>query len=474
MIHNKKHHLSASVLCAIAVSLTLAQATSASPNRKLPSPSKNAPPGIAKIHHIIWIIQENRSFDNYFGTFPGADGIPAGTCLPTRPGSKSCVEPFHMTQSPRCDLHHNWNVAHAAYDHGLMNGFVWAEGTRYTMGYLNQQDIPNYWAYAHHYVLADHFFSSLIGPSLPNHVYTVAATSGGLIRNVCSKNHEIRLLKHVMHDRDGFSFASMVTLLAKKHISWKYYVETNSTPAKVNDDCHVVNPEPHQMGLWNPLPGFKAIRDSPKLMAHLVDLKQYQKDLSNGTLPAVSWIVPDFQDSEHPPALPAQGMWHVTRLINALMQSRYWQDSVVFLTWDDYGGFYDHVPPPHVDAYGYGPRVPLLVISPYAKPGYITHQVGDLTAMLKFIEERFNLPYLTARDHDTGDMSDAFNFYQKPNPPLIIPVPTNLKERVIYRTCVYKSTAPLPPAPKPRMPQTSSRRQSSFFVSFLRRISRDL
>ncbi len=424
----------------------------ARPGQNLPSPGNGAPPGIEKVHHIIWIIQENRSFDNYFGTYPGADGFPSGTCLPTRPGSKSCVKPFHMPQSIPCDLHHNWNVAHAAYDHGKMDGFVWAEGSKYTMGYLDQRDIPNYWAYARHYVLADHFFSSLIGPSLPNHVYTVAATSGGLIRNVCSKNHEIALLKRIMHDKDGFSFASMVTLLARKDISWKYYVETNSTPVKVNDDCHVVNPEPQQMGLWNPLPGFKAIRDSRTLMSHLVNLKQYQRDLRDGTLPAVSWIVPDFQDSEHPPATPEQGMWHVTRLINALMQSRYWHDSVVFLTWDDYGGFYDHVPPPQVDAYGYGLRVPLLVISPFAKKGYTDHQRGGLTSMLRFIEVRFNLPNLTKRDLESGDMNEAFDFYQKPNPPLIIPVPSNLKERVIYRTCVYKSKAHIPHAPYPHLP----------------------
>ena len=141
MISGEKRHLSLLFFWTIAASLTLALTAWAKAGPKLPSPGKDAPPGIAKIHHIIWIIQENRSFDTYFGKYPGADGIPAGACLPTRPGAKSCVKPFHMPQSPRCDLHHNWNVAHAAYDHGKMDGFVWAEGTRYTMGYLDQQDI---------------------------------------------------------------------------------------------------------------------------------------------------------------------------------------------------------------------------------------------------------------------------------------------------------------------------------------------
>jgi phospholipase C len=411
----------------------------------LPAPRKDAPAGIEKIHHIIWIIQENRTFDNYFGTYPGGDGFPPETCLPDLPGSSHCIKPFHMPEGPLCDMTHDWDAAHAAWDNGRMDGFVWAEGSSYTMGYLDDRDIPNYWAYARHYVLADRFFSSLAGPSMPNHVYTVAAQSGGLITNVCSADHELDELKAQMDDDDGFSFASMVKLLAAHDISWKYYVETRGPlPEGSEDPCHVNAPEPHQIGLWNPLPGFKAVRDNPRLMDHLVGLKEFENDLKSGTLPAVSWIVPDFQDSEHIPAPAAQGMWHVTQLVNAVMSSRYWADSAIFITWDDYGGFYDHVPPPQMDAYGYGPRVPLLVISPYSKRGYVTHQQSDLTGMLRFVEERFNLPHLTARDHYTGDMSDAFAFNQTPNPPLIIPVPQDLPEKEIFRTCAYPPSVTLP------------------------------
>lgn len=434
---------SAAVVCA---AVLFPAAVAAQTQATLPAPRKGAPAGIEKIHHIIWIIQENRTFDNYFGTYPGADGIPPETCLPDLPGSSHCVKPFHMTQPPACDLEHNWNTAHAAWDNGRMDGFVWAEGSNYTMGYRDERDIPNYWEYARHYVLADNFFSSLAGPSLPNHVYTVAAQSGGLINNVCSADHEVDELKAVTDDDDGFSFASMVSLLASHHVSWKYYVETRGPlPKGTEDRCHVNAPEPHQLGLWNPLPGFKAVRDNPALLDRLVDLKEFESDLDHGTLPAVSWIVPDQQDSEHPPAPPAQGMWHVTRLINAVMRSKYWADTAIFVTWDDYGGFYDHVPPPQMDAYGYGPRVPLLVISQYAKHGYVTHQQGDLTGMLRFVEERFNLVHLTARDHFTGDMSDAFDFSQRANPPLIIPVPQNLPEKAIFRTCGYPPSVPLPP-----------------------------
>ncbi len=408
-------------------------------------PETGRPPaGLDKIHHIVWIIQENRSFDNYFGTYPKADGIPPGTCLPVLPGSKKCIAPFHMPNGePICDINHVWGSAHAAYDNGRMDGFVWAEGTPYTMGYYDQQDIPNYWDYARHFTLCDQFFSSLMGPSGPNHLYTVAAQSGGLTANVGLGEGE-----KYLDEPDGFTFATMVNLFTKANVSWKYYVETVPTPPgwRTGD---LNFPNPKKYNIWNPLPGFEAIRSNPALMAHLVDQKEYYRDLKQGTLPEVSWLVPADQDSEHPPepAAPvAQGMWYVTRLINALMQSRYWSDSVVFLTWDDYGGFYDHVVPPEVDAYGYGPRVPTIVISPYAKPGYISHYAYDFTSMLKFIEERFSLPNLTLRDKRADGMFDCFDFDQSPNPPLVIPLPADLPPSRLGEIgwCHYPAYVPLP------------------------------
>ncbi|MDE3148576.1 MAG: alkaline phosphatase family protein [Acidobacteriota bacterium] len=421
-------------------------------------PPATAPAGMNKIQHIIWIIQENRSFDNYFGTYPGADGIPPGTCLPVLPGSTRCIKPFHLKPPmPTCDLDHSWDSAHAAYDHGAMDGFVWAEGSPYTMAYLDGSNIPNYWDYARHFTLADRFFSSLNGPSMPNHVYTVAAQSGGLTGNVCNQDHELDRLKEVMDDPDGFSFAAVIDRLAGQNISWKYYVETTGNPVPVPDPCHVKDPQPKQLGLWNPLPGFKSIRDNPQLMSRLVNETQYYRDIKDGTLPEVSWLIPDFQDSEHPPEPIGQGMWRVTKLINALMKSSYWSNSVIFLTWDDYGGFYDHVAPPEVDAFGYGPRVPLLVISPYAKPGYVTSQTGDFTSILRFMEERFNLRHLTARDHRASDMLDAFDFAQKPVPPLVIPVPADLSSHYRGYNCTYQPSVPIAPHSISQAPAAAGR-----------------
>lgn len=409
------------------------------------SPSQQPPKavtGVHKINHIVWIIQENHSFDNYFGTFPGADVIPPSTCIPKLPGSNACVAPFHMPKDlPGCDLAHRWVIAHAAYDNGRMDGFVWAEGSPYTIGYYDQRDIPNYWTYARHYTLCDRFFSSLMGASGPNHLYTVAAQSGGVINNIFS----IKEIEDVLDSPGGYSFATMVNLFTRANISWKYYVETQPVNPNPQNRDYLADPDPKQYSLWNPLPAFKAIRDDPSKMAHLVALKDYFKDLQAGTLPQVCWIVPMGRDSEHPPASVSTGMWYVTRLVNALMQSPYWKDSVIFLTWDDYGGFYDHVPPPILDAYGYGPRVPTLVISPYAKPGFISHQTYDFTSMLKFIEVRFGLGHLTARDDRALNMRDCFDFNQQPNAPLVIPIPADLPKPPAWaQGCAYKPSVYIP------------------------------
>jgi phospholipase C len=429
------------VLAGVGISRSAAAAP-VTPPQKSSGPARR-PAGLDRVKHIIWIIQENRSFDNYFGTYPGVDGIPPGTCSPVLPGATRCITPFHMpAKMPPCDLAHRWVIAHAAYDHGAMDGFVWAEGSPYTMAYYDQRDIPNYWAYARQYTLCDRFFSSLMGASLPNHLYTVAAQSGGAINNLFS----LKEIEEELDSPGGYSFATMVNLFTKANISWKYYVETQRVNSVGKKRDYLAQPDPKHYSLWNPLPGFKAIRENPANMSHLVSLNEYFNDLAKGNLAEVSWIVPMGIDSEHPPAYPETGMWYVTRLLNALMQSPYWKDSVVFVTWDDYGGFFDHVPPPLVDAYGYGPRVPTLVISPFAKPGYISHRTYDFTSMLKFIEVRYGLGHLTARDHKADPMFDCFDFEQAPNPAHVIsPVPPNPPAAAEWPgDCVYPPAVNIP------------------------------
>ena len=415
-----------------------------------PAPLKRVP---MPLNHFVYIIQENITFDHYFGTFPGADGIPKGAKFAYQPGEPPSVAPFHLhrTSIPH-DLNHSWQAAHIAADDGKMDGFLWAEwpealafywkGTLptidpedimpiggapqsgageavvagqlptvhpahppagptpewviNTLSYYDWHEIPNYWEYARRYVLCDAFFSSLAGPSEPNHLYTVAAKSGGLVNNPLPN----------IDGQDGvYTFPTMAELLQQSRVTWKYYDE---------------KPNPRKHSLWNPMPGFRQFQRSPELMSHLVGLNQFYQDAKSGNLPEVCWIVPTPEDSEHPPADSARGMRHVTDLVNAIMRSDAWKDTVIIITWDDYGGFYDHVAPPSVDQFGYGPRVPTLIISPFARPGFICHTRFDFTSPLKLIEERFGLKPLTSRDSKASDMLDCFDFQQKPTPAEII------------------------------------------------------
>ncbi len=253
-----------------------------------------------------------------------------------------------------------------------------------TLSYYDWHEIPNYWEYARRFTLCDAFFSSLAGPSEPNHLYTVAAQSGGLVNNPG---------RGIVGEDGVYTFTTLAELLQHSKHTWKYYDEKN-------------NPKAHS--LWNPMPGFKAFANSPELMSHLVSLREFYADAKADRLPEVCWIVPTAADSEHPPADSARGMWHVTGLVNAVMQSPAWKDTVIIVTWDDFGGFYDHVAPPQVDKYGYGPRVPALVISPWAKPGFICHVHYDFTSPLKLIEDHFGLEPLAERDRAANNMLDCF------------------------------------------------------------------
>jgi len=437
-------------------------------------------PSNIPLNHFIYIIQENSTFDHYFGTFPGADGIPADVKLAYRPGEPPTVAPFHLHQTsvPR-DLNHSWQAAHVAADGDKMDGFLWAEwpqalafywkGTlptpdpedimpvnlsskqggggvsrllfrarrltqRFdadhdkavvagqlptvhpaqppngptpdwvinTLSYYDWHEIPNYWEYARRYVLCDAFFSSLAGPSEPNHLFSVAAQSGGLVNNPPPN----------INGQEGvYTFPTMAELLQNSHVTWKYYDG---------------KPNPRKHSVWNPMPGFRQFQRSSELMSHLVGLNQFYQDAQSGKLPEVCWIVPKPIDSEHPPTDSARGMRHVTDLVNAIMRSNAWKDSVIIITWDDYGGFYDHVAPPSVDQFGYGPRVPALVISPFARPGFICHTKFDFTSPLKLIEQRFGLRPLASRDKEANDMLDSFDFQQKPVPVDIITRETKL------------------------------------------------
>jgi phospholipase C len=233
---------------------------------------------------------------------------------------------------------------------------------------------------------------------------------------------------YVDYDRQRYpttyNFPEITELLASGKIDWKYYVTSGKLPD--TEDAHVVGSKeqeeqnPDKYTLWNPLPAFPKVQDNPALRSRLQGTGQFYKDAKDGKLPQVSWVIPSGAVSEHPPAGVKEGMAYVTGLVNTVMEGPDWDTTAIFISWDDWGGFYDHVPPPQVDQYGLGIRVPGLVISPYARQNYIDHNTYSFESWLKIVEERFDVHPMTARDTNALDMTAAFDFSQKPRQPVIL------------------------------------------------------
>jgi len=378
--------------------------------------------GLNRLEHIVFLIKENRTFDNYFGTFPGADGATSGKI-----STGATIPLGHAPDRTPRDIDHSFQSAVLAIDNGAMDKFNLIPGgdkvvngkhdylayTQYT-----EADLPNYFTYARLFVLADEFFSSLKGPSFPNHLYTVGAQSGGVINNPSNSGGswgcDSPAISRVQIEDDAgnmltpqypcFDFQTVADELEAKHVSWKYYAPSQGESGYI----------------WSALDAIAHIRLTPLWAEHVVPTAQFQEDAMNGTLPAVSWVVVNSAQSEHPPASVCVGESWTVEQINAVMVGANWKSTGIFVTWDDFGGFYDHVPPPVVDNYGFGPRVPLLVISPWAKAGFIDHTVMEFSSVLRLIEERFELDPLADRDEDAGELMDAFDFGQEPRAPVVL------------------------------------------------------
>jgi phospholipase C len=401
------------VLMAFTIALTSAAVSS---QRAGSHRHTREPHGIRKIEHIVFIVKENRTFDHYFGTFPGVNGATSGGI--------STGETIALQRAPDVmprDISHSFQSAVTAIDGGAMDKFDLIPGGNRNGDFLSytqytEEDLPNYFAYAKHFVLADEFFSSLTGPSFPNHLYAVGAQSGGAINNPSSSgawgcdspdNARVQVL-----DDDGliapeypcFDFPTLADALEAEGLSWKYYA-----------------PGRGQSGyIWSALDAIAHVRLTELWNEHVVPTSQFVQDAASGTLPAMSWVVVGSGLSEHPPASVCRGENWTVEQINAVMQGPEWRSTALFLTWDDFGGFYDHEPPPAVDHFGFGPRVPLLVISPWVRAGYIEHTTLEFSSVLKFVEHRFGLAALTSRDALAHNLLDAFDFDQHPLPPLVL------------------------------------------------------
>jgi phospholipase C len=379
-----------------------------------------------QIQHIIFLVRENRSFDHYFGLFPGADGATTGMI-----SNGQVINLGHATDETPQDLCHTWACANTGIDGGKMDGFdLNIGGNKYNefVAYTEmwQSDIPNYWAYAQTFALGDHMFSSTHSDSFPNHLYTVGATSDGVI-NIpfappdnpkegnglpwgCDAGSDTTVQQ--FDDEDNidavfpcFDFPVLPQSLSNIGVSWKYYA--------VPPDTIGYN--------FSTLDAIDYIRNGPLWSSNVVEDTTFINDALTGNLPAVTWLTTGRHMTEHPPQSVCSGENWTVNALNAVMQGPDWNSTAIFVMWDDFGGFYDHVPPPPAeDQYGLGERVPFIIISPYAKPGYISSTQYEASSILKFVEERFGLPPLTNRDAGANDTTDAFNFNQPPLPPLVL------------------------------------------------------
>jgi phospholipase C len=363
------------------------------------------------IKHFVVIMQENHTFDNYFGTYPGADGIPANTRMPVDPNDPGAgfVEPFHIGNYPVVDLSHSSATFALQYNNGRMDGFVSAlnlrkQNGKLAMGYYNDQELPYYWNLADNYVLFDRLFSSAKDGSFANHLYWVAAAPPA--------SENVRLSANAYDN-----IPTIFDRLQEKGVSWKFYVQ-NYDPTITYRNLGPSGNRASQV-IWVPLLNFDRFLDDPTLNQHIVDLSQYYVDLKNGTLPEVAYVAPSGA-SEHPPGSLISGQRFVKTLIQELMRSEYWNSSAFMLLYDDWGGWYDHVVPPQVDKEGYGLRVPGILVSAYAKKGYIDNTQMDFTSTLKFIEENWGLDPLTTRDKSANNFLGAFDFNQTPRRPVFI------------------------------------------------------
>jgi phospholipase C len=429
------------------------------------------PPHLAlartKIKHIVIIMQENRSFDHYFGTYPGADGIPMQNGVPTvcanDPVTGQCIKPFHDPSDINYGGPHGLAAATQDINSGKMDGFVQslmdgrtgycsdpntpgctssAQGPD-VMGWHDAREIPNYWAYAQNFVLHDRMFEPSASWSLPAHLFMVSGWSA-----TCSNPDDpMSCVDNIDNpapglanssNKEDYAWTDLTYLMHKYNVSWGYYLTEGIEPDCGNDQMFC-DQQPMKLdvpGVMNPLPNFTTVHDNGQL-DHIRPTKTFLADLKNNTLPSVSWVIPEYGVSDHPATSIHAGQAYVTGLINAIMQSPVWDDTVIILAWDDWGGFYDHVLPPKVDVNGYGLRVPALLISPYAKKGLIDHQTLSFDAYLKFIEDIFldgqridpktdgrpdPRPVVREVDSQLGDLLNDLDFSQSPLPPLILPI----------------------------------------------------
>jgi phospholipase C len=373
------------------------------------------------IKRVIYVMLENRSFNNLFGTFPGATGTSVGVEYGNEKPLIPCPDWLPG------DLPHDRAAYLNCVNGGALDGFgTGIYGSTYAYTQFDEPQIPNYWMWAREYALSDNFFASAAGPSYGNHYYFIAGQSGGVIDNpenietrvegdkkykswgcdaigddvfVFVKDDQGNLTKH----DTCFTFKTVGEQLTDADVDWAYY---SAVPGQVGY-------------FWNAYNGISNVFHSDMWHEHMRPVDRLVDDIEAGTLPPVTWVTPRFELSDHPPFSTGHSHNWITDIVNAVMKSPEWEHTAIFLTWDEWGGFYDPVMPPEVDPIGLGIRVPLLTISPYTRRGLIDDELGEFSTPLRFIADNWGLDYLTPRIANTHSFEHVFDFSKKPRPPVL-------------------------------------------------------
>jgi phospholipase C len=377
-----------------------------------PAPRRAVLPDAASttpIKHIVYIIKENRTYDNLFGRFPEGDGATTGVAY------DGSVVPLTPLPDKQVDLQHNHWAHVQDVNGGRMNGFsrvVDKAGEHTLKAYTTATpgQLPAYWGWARRYALGDRMFTSVPSSSYPNHLYAVAGQSAGVIDGPsigtrwwgCDGPPDVTV---PIASEDTMSVAGRRSVCldipsvagainGRPGVSWATY-----------------GAMPGQLGYgWVALDAVKDVRERADWGRHYAPWQWFPSDLRQGYLPSITWITPPFDESDHPggPSLCEGENW-TARMVNAVVRSRFWKSTAIVVVWDDFGGFYDHVRPPTADRFGLGIRSPLLVVSPWARRG-IDHTTYDFTSVIKFASENFGLPLLTSRERSANSLRSAFQF----------------------------------------------------------------
>ena len=399
-----------------------------------PAPSRQPLPAARSttpIKHIVYIVKENRTYDNLFGRFPSGDGATTGV---EYDGDVVKLGPLPDKQ---VDLQHNHWTAVTDMNGGLMNGFSRVRdkaGHKTMMAYTTAApgQLKAYWGWAQRYGLGDRMFTSVPSSSYPNHLYTVAGQSAGVIDGPSTGTR--------WWGCDGppdttvpIAGADTMTIAGRKSVCLDIPSVAGSMRRHPGVSWSTYGAMPGQLGYgWVALDAIQGVRLNDDWSQHYAPWQWFESDVKQGYLSSLTWMTPPFNDSDHPggPSLCEGENW-TARMVNAIERSPMWKSTAIVITWDDFGGFYDHVSPPMLDRFGLGPRVPLLVISPWAKQG-IDHTTYDFTSVIKFASEDFDLPLLTSRERDANSLRYAFQFTH-PQKRWIAPIQTCPKTHFVQK-----------------------------------------